>query len=188
MGTDGNAITWALTFIKAHARRLWLVLFLSFPTVGLGLAQPYLTKILIDDGILAGRINVVFWTCALFLAASASLFALSALHRWFYIDVSSRILFDMREDVFRHLLKLSPRFYTHHKKGDILSRIDGDIAQVQRFCTDTLLMMINNTLLLFGSLIIMLGLSWKLSLLAFALLPAQVFFYAPCARASNGLP
>ncbi len=183
MGHDGNAISWALTFVKAHSRRLWLVLFLSFPTVGLGLAQPYLTKILIDDGILAGRISIVFWTCALFLMASLFLFAFSALHRWFYIDVSSRILFDMREEMFRHILKLSPQFYAHTKKGDILSRIDGDIAQVQRFCTDTLLMVINNTLLLFGALLIMLSLNWELSLLAFVLLPAQVFFYAPCARA-----
>jgi|GEM_PF-4881252 len=187
-GNDtANAIGWALGFIKARARRLWLVLFLSFPAVGLGLVQPYLTKILIDDGILARRMDVIVWTCGLFLLASLSLFAINAVHRWLYIDVSSRILFDMREETFRHLLKLSPRFYTHHKKGDILSRIDGDIAQIQRFGTDTLLMLINNTLLLIGSLLIMLSLSWRLTALAFVLLPAQVFFYAPCARALNVL-
>ncbi len=172
---------WVLHFVRRYTSRLALVAMLALPAVGLGLVQPYLTKILIDDGLLAGRFDVVLWTVGAFFAVAVVLFAIGALHRWLYIDVSSRILFDMRESVFRHLLTLSPRFFHQRRKGDILSRIDGDIAEVQRFATDTLLMLFNNVLVLVGALALMISLSGRLALLAFVLLPAQVFFCASCA-------
>ncbi len=69
-------------------------------------------------------------------ASAASL--LWRLNRYFYTRVSAHILFAMRESVFAHLQRLSPAFYARNRGGDILSRLDGDVAEIQRFSVDSL--------------------------------------------------
>ena len=57
-----------------------------------------------------------------------------------------------------------------------MQRLDGDVAQIQRFCTDSLLAGINGILGLIGALALMIYLSWQLSLVALLLLPAEYFY------------
>ena len=73
-------------------------------------------------------------------------------------------------------MMLSPDFYGRWRTGDIVSRLDGDVAEVQRFSTDSLLAVVNGSLALIGSIAIMLWLSPQLTLIAFALLPLQILF------------
>lgn len=143
---------------------------------GFALAQPYFTKILIDDGLLAGNMDMVTRFAALIIIMAFVVFAVSGFNRWLYVGLSGRILFRLRQDVYDHLMKLSPEFYGRWRTGDIVSRLDGDVAEVQRFSTDSLLAVVNGTLALIGSVVIMLALSWQLTLIAFALLPLQVIF------------
>ena len=140
------------------------------------LAQPYFTKILIDDGLMAGNMDMVIRFALLIIVMSIVVFVVSGFNRWLYVGLSGRILFRLRQDVYDCLLKLSPDFYGSWRTGDIVSRLDGDVAEVQRFSTDSLLAVVNGSLALIGSLAIMLMLSWQLTLIAFALLPLQVMF------------
>ena len=153
-----------------------LVMVLAACMTGFALAQPYFTKILIDDGLLAGDMNMVIRFALLIVVMSLVVFVVSGFNRWLYVGLSGRILFRIREDVYDRLMRLSPEFYGHQRTGDIVSRLDGDVAEVQRFSTDSLLAVVNGTLALLGSLTIMLILSWQLTLIAFALLPLQVLF------------
>ncbi len=143
---------------------------------GFALAQPYFTKILIDDGLMAGNMDVVIKFAILIVIMSIVVFGVSGFNRWLYVGLSGRILFRLREDVYSHLMKLSPDFFGTWRTGDIVSRLDGDVAEVQRFSTDSLLAVVNGSLALIGSLVIMVMLSWQLTLIAFALLPLQVIF------------
>ncbi len=140
------------------------------------LMQPYFTKILIDDGLLKGHMDKVIRFAGLIVIMGIVAFIISGINRWLYVGLSGRILFRLREDVYGHLMKLSPDFYAHWRTGDIVSRLDGDVAAVQRFATDSLLAVVNGALALVGSLAIMLFLSWQLTVIAFALLPLQVIF------------
>jgi ATP-binding cassette subfamily B protein len=170
------ALDWLLSFVRPHRVRLAAILLLSLVSTGLGLAQPYITKYLIDDGLLAGRFDIILWLCALMFLVGIAASLLGALNRWHYVDVSARILHALRESVFSHLLTLSPTYYARTKGGDILARLDGDIAEIQRFAVDTFLAFVNGFLALLGALALMLGLSWELTLLALALLPANILF------------
>lgn len=143
---------------------------------GFALAQPYFTKILIDDGLMAGNMDMVINFSILIVVMSIVVFGVSGLNRWLYVGLSGRILFRLRQDVYDHLLKLSPEFFGAWRTGDIVSRLDGDVAEVQRFSTDSLLAVVNGSLALIGSLVIMMMLSWQLTLIAFALLPLQIIF------------
>ena len=114
MNSDGEqaarlgTLRWLAGFVRPQAARLSAVLFLSFLATGLSLAQPYITRYLIDDGLLAGRMNVVLLLCAVLLSAALFGAVLSGLNRWQYVDLSARVLFALRESVFGHLQRLSP--------------------------------------------------------------------------------
>ena len=167
---------WLAGFVRPQAGRLSAVLFLSFLATGLSLAQPYITRYLIDDGLLAGRMNVVLLLCAVLLAAALLGVVLSGLNRWQYVALSARVLFALRESVFSHLQRLSPAYYARARGGDVLQRLDGDVAEIQRFAIDALLSLVNGVIALAGTLALMVILSWKLSLLALAIIPAQLLF------------
>ncbi|MDH3740632.1 MAG: ABC transporter ATP-binding protein/permease [Hyphomicrobiales bacterium] len=140
----------------------------------LALAQPWITKVLIDDGLIGGDFSVVLWMCGLMFAAAVIAAGLAALNRWHYVTVSGHILFALRASVYRHLQTLSPAYFAQVRGGDLMARLDGDVAEVQRFCVDSALALINAVIVLAGAITLMLLLSWQLSLIAFCLLPLQV--------------
>ncbi len=147
---------------------------LSVAASGLALVQPYIIKLLIDDGLIARDFTMVVWMSGLMFSAAILGAGLAALNRWHYVTASGRILFALRESVYRHLTALSPSFYARMRGGDLMARLDGDIAEVQRFAVDSALALLNGVIVLAGALALMLALSWRLSLIAFALLPVQV--------------
>lgn len=176
-------LRWLFGYVRPQARRLALVLALALASSALALVQPYLTKLLIDDGLLHGRVDVVARVAALIVAASVLATALGAANQWQYVALSARVLFAMREAVYRHLQRLSPAFYARTAPGEILARLDGDVAEIQRFAVDPLLSSANAVIVLAGTLGFLVVLSPPLSLLALALLPAEVLFLRRMRRA-----
>jgi len=170
----GERRRWLAGFVRPHLGRLFLVFLLSLGASLLALAQPWLTKLLIDDGLLAGDFRMLALVCGAMLLAALLGAALTALNRWHYVTASSRILFALRESVYRHLQRLSPAYYARVRTGDVMARLDGDVAEVQRFAVDSALALLNGLLVLGGALALMLSLSWQLSLIAFLLLPLQL--------------
>jgi len=165
---------WLFAFVRPHRWRLALVLAVSAAASGLTLAQPLLVRAVIDDGLVARRLDLVGWYCLALLAAALAGTLLAALNRWHYLTLSGRVLFSLREAVFRHLQRLPPSFYARRPTGDLLARVDGDVAELQRFAVDSLLAAVNGALSLAGIVILMAALSPVLLLLAFVALPAQM--------------
>ena len=81
-----------------------------------------------------------------------------------YTRVSADILFDMRLALYEHLQRLSPRFYARTRLGDVIARINGDIGEIQRVAAEAALAWVGNVLFLVGSLVMMVWLDWRLSL------------------------
>ncbi|HKA18506.1 MAG TPA: ABC transporter ATP-binding protein [Blastocatellia bacterium] len=161
-------------FILPYWRGLTLVLALSLVSTLLGLAQPYITKLLIDEALLRRNVTALTTVAALMVAVTVLGFALNILSSYRYVAVSASVLFDMRLAVYQHLQKLSPRFYTRTKLGEIVSRLNNDISEVQRVAADTLLAAVSNVIFLVGSVVIMLMLNWKLFLLSILLIPISL--------------
>jgi len=151
-----------------------LILALSLVSTLLGLAQPYITKLLIDEALLRRNVTALTTVAALMVAVTVLGFALNILSSYRYVSVSASVLFDMRLAVYQHLQRLSPRFYTRTKLGEIVSRLNNDISEIQRVAADTLLAAISNVIFLVGSVAIMLMLNWKLFLLSILLIPVSL--------------
>ena len=163
-----------LTYIFPYWRRLTLVLALSLVSTLLGLAQPYITKLLIDEALLRKNMQALATVAGLMVVVTVLGFAMNIASSYRYVAVSAAVLFDMRLAVYRHLQRLSPRFYTRTKLGEIVSRLNNDISEVQRVAADTLLAAISNVIFLVGSVAIMVLLNWKLFLLSIVLIPVSI--------------
>lgn len=141
----------------------------------LSTALPYLSKLIIDEGLLGRHFALLIELCGAMVGLAALGFGLGALNRFQYVRMSGRILFALREDVYAHLLKLSPEFFRARPVGDLVTRLDGDVAEVQRFSTDTLLAFVNAALLLVATGAIMFALSWKLAAIAVCAVPLHLW-------------
>jgi ATP-binding cassette subfamily B protein len=159
--------------LRPHRSAIGALVLLSLGVSSLALAQPWLTKLLIDDGLLAKDFAAVLrWALAL-LAVALLASAASGFNRWCYTRLSGRVLFALRERVYAHLQRLSPAFYARNSGGDILARLDGDVAEIQRFALDSLFAGISGVFGLLGTLTLMLMLNPMLSLLALAVVPLE---------------
>src|SRR5471032_2380742 len=146
-------------------RRLTLVLALSLVSTALSLALPYLSKDLVNRALLGRDWHALLSIMAQFLAITVAGFVLNMVSGLRYTRVSAEILFDMRLALYRHLQRLSPRFYAGTRMGEIMSRINNDIGEIQRIAAETALAWVGNVLFLAGSTAMLLWLDARLFLL-----------------------
>src|SRR5688572_6853292 len=161
----------AFAYIRPYRRPLAGVLAISLLSTSISLWLPYLTKVFVDDVLIARDARALREVVTLFLISGAVGFVLSLVSGLAYTRVSAAILFDMRRDVYEHLQRLSPRFYASTRIGDIISRINNDIGEIQRVAAETALAWFGNVLFLFGSAAVLVWLDWRLFLVGVATLP-----------------
>ena len=159
-------------------RRLTLVLALSLISTGLSLAVPYLSIGLVDRALLGRDSHALIRIVGWFLGITLLSFLLNMVSGLRYTRVSAEILFDMRLTLYDHLQRLSPRFFARTRLGDIVSRINNDIAEIQRVAAETVLAWVGNVLFLIGTVAMLLRLDAQLFLLSILLVPASVWALA----------
>src|SRR5262245_27674807 len=171
----GSELRRAIAYVVPYWRRLTLVVALSGVSTALSLALPYLSKQLVDRALVGRDLAALYRTVALFALASIASFVMTAITGLRYTRVSADILFDMRLALYRHLQRLSPRFYARTPLGDILARVNNDVGEVQRVAAESLLAWVGNILFLAGSVAAMFWLDLRLSLVALAVVPLSVW-------------
>lgn len=164
-------------WLKPYAPRLILVLLGSLVATGLTLAQPWISKLMIDEALLKRDWPMLVRIAGLMVGATVGGFAVNALVSYRYVALSAQMLFDMRVALLRHLQRLSPRFYGSFRLGDLMSRLNSDVSDVQRVAGDTLLSVLSNMLFFTGSVAMMLWLDWKLFLVGTVLVPFAVMSF-----------
>jgi ATP-binding cassette subfamily B protein len=165
----------ALAYVTPYWRGLLAVMLLGLFSTAVGLAQPYISRLLIDNALLRRNLHALTYIALMMVVVTIVGFVLNIASSYCYVRLSSECLFDMRLAVYRHLQQLSPRYFAQKKLGDIVSRINNDIGEVQRLCSDTLLSVLSNVLFLVGSIAIMSWLNWRLMIASIALLPVGIF-------------
>jgi len=163
-------------FLRPYTARLIFILIISLLATAMGLVQPFISKFLVD-AIVRRDWRALCWVSALMFAATVVGFLINILSSYQYVRVSAAMLFDMRLALYRHLQTLSPRFYAKWRLGDLVSRLNNDIGEVQRVSADTLLSVLSNVVFLVGSIVFMLALNWRLFLLSIALVPLCLYAF-----------
>jgi len=99
--------------------------------------------------------------------------------RFLSARVGEGIIFDLRQAMYNHLQRMSLRFFTHTKSGEILSRFNNDVVGAQNAVTGTVPNLVTNGVTLVSTLAIMISIEWRLALLSVAVLP---LFLLPARR------
>jgi ABC-type multidrug transport system fused ATPase/permease subunit len=158
---------------------------LAFTIVAL--LPPYLAKLAVDDGISEGNLTTLAIVVLAFLAAGVATFVLSSAQTYFTGWVGERALADLRIQLFDHLQRLSLGYYERNRRGAIISRITNDVEALDQLVTDGLSSLVQNSLLLAGTTVVLFLLDWRLALATFVVLPlmaaATVWFRTRSNRA-----
>lgn len=159
-------------YLKPYLPQLVLVLGVSLISTALGLAQPYISKLMIDNALLRHDMDALIEVSAIMAVITIAGFGANMLASYRYVSISAKMLFDIRVALLRHLQTLSPRFYARFRLGDLMSRLNSDVSDVQRVAADTLLSVLSNLLFFVGCVGMMLWLNWRLFLVSVVLVPA----------------
>lgn len=167
-------LRWAWPYVRAQRVRLGAVLVLSLLSTLLSLVIPLLVRELVDRALLARDTVALQRMTAAFFISTALSFGLGFASTLIYTRASAEALFAMRLDVYRHLQRLSPRFFSARPLGDIVSRLNNDVAEVQRVAAESVLASLSNAFSIVGALAMLAVLAPKLLLVAIAFVPPSL--------------
>jgi len=143
---------------------------------GLGLVPALVTKGLID--YLAhprGGLEPLVLIVGAGVGAALLGGLIGMLQSYLSTSISEGIMYDLREQLFGRLLKQSVGFFINSRSGDLLSRMDNDVAGVEDVISDTVFGLVTSAIILISTLALMVSLDWRLTIAAVLILP--VFLY-----------
>jgi ATP-binding cassette subfamily B protein len=135
------------------------------------LAPPFLAKYAVDDGIRRHDLGKLWWIVGAFVLAGLLNWGMSYVQTYLTGWVGERILADLRIGLFRHLQRLSLGFFERTRAGVIISRLTNDVEAIDQLVTDGVTSLVQNTLTLVGTAIILFVLDWRLALATLSVIP-----------------
>ncbi|MGP3980213.1 ABC transporter ATP-binding protein [Streptomyces sp. KR80] len=171
-------------FARPHRRRLAWFLLLSTVTAMLAVATPLLAGRVVDTIVDRSSAGVVIGLAALIAVIAVAEAGLGLVTRWLSATIGEGLILDLRTAVFDHVQRMPVAFFTRTRTGALVSRLNNDVIGAQRAFSDTLSGVVGNLVTLLLTLVVMIGISWQITLLALLLLPA---FLLPARRVGGRL-
>ncbi len=161
-----------------YVRRYWPAVTVGMVSMlvmlGLNLAVPWVVRQAIDHAILGGHARqlglLAFMVVGLKLATGVFAFGRRYSMEW----VAQRVIYDLRNALYQHLQGLSFSFYDQAQTGQLMSRCTQDVETLRRFVGFGVVNLVYNALTLFGILILMIRIHWRLALLSMVTIPFLV--------------
>ena len=174
-GYDPKVARGLLQFVKPYTGQMLVALFFMILVSAASVSGPYFVKLAIDDGIRANDPAALKKIVLIFFAVSVVQLGVNYLRVRIMSRVGQHVLYDVRTAMFNHLQKLSLGFYNRYSVGRVITRVINDVGTLREFITWAVLAIVRNALGIIGTIIAMLTLNLKLSLLTFAVLPIMIF-------------
>jgi ATP-binding cassette, subfamily B, multidrug efflux pump len=173
-GYDPKVARGLLQFVKPYTGQMLIALFFMILVSAASVSGPYFVKLAIDDGITPKDPVALKKIVLIFFAVSVVQLGVNYLRVRIMSRVGQHVLYDVRTAMFNHLQKLSLGFYNRYSVGRVITRVINDVGTLREFITWAVLAIVRNALGIIGTIIAMLTLNLKLSLLTFAVLPIMV--------------
>ena len=165
-------VVWrVLKFAKPY--RVLITIFVALVIVisALNVAPPLIFRQIIDEGILQGDRRVVIILSLTVAGLEVLQAVLNVVQRWFSATIGEGLIFDLRTQVFDHVLQMPVAFFTRTQTGKLVSRLNSDVIGAQQAFTSTLSTVLSNLISLVLVLVAMIVLSWQLTLAALIMFP-----------------
>ena len=160
-----------LNYLKPYALQMTLVLILIGLSAVLGLLPTMITGRMIDEGLIQQNLPVLVRLILLSLLVTVWAQLIGVLQSYLNSWIAQHITFDMRNQMYRHLQKMSHRFFTTNSQGDIITRMTSDISGVQSIITNTMTSILSNSITLVAALIAMFQKNVVLALVGIVIVP-----------------
>jgi ABC-type multidrug transport system fused ATPase/permease subunit len=142
-----------------------------FAATATALAPPFLAKYAVDDAIGENDLGKLWWIVGAFLLAGLANWGMSYVQTYLTGWVGERILADLRNKLFGHLQRLSLGYFERNRAGVIISRLTNDVEALDQLVTDGVTTLVQSTLTLGGTAILLFILDWRLALATLAVIP-----------------
>ena len=175
-------LTRIFSYLKPYGGRLLLVLACIGLSSFFTLLPSILTGKIIDEGLMKRDLGALIKYIALSLAVTLGANLIGVAENYVNTWIAQHITFDMRNQMYAHLQRMSQRFFTSNNQGDIITRMTSDIDGVQRVITSTFSSILSNSLTLVIAMIAMFQKNWLLALIGIVIVP---LFTIPTRRAGH---
>ena len=171
---DSRLMRRLLGYLRPHRQGVAVALVAIVGHSMMQLAQPYLTKVVIDQHILTGDLSGLDRIAILFLVILLTSFALEYVETYTMQMMGQRIMYDLRMQIYRHLQRLDVRFYDRNPVGRLMTRVTTDVDALNDLFASGVISVFRDLFTLLGIMAILLFMDWRLALVAFAVLPLIV--------------
>ncbi|MED5813545.1 ABC transporter ATP-binding protein [Mycolicibacterium sp. 050232] len=161
-------------FSARHHRALGGFVAISVVSALLTVTTPVLAGRVVDAITQGGPASTVVLLACVIAAVALAEAAVALLTRWLSSNIGEGLILDLRTAVFDHVQRMPVAFFTRSRTGALVSRLGNDVIGAQRAFSDTLSGIVANVVTLTLTLVVMLSISWQITLLSLALLPLFV--------------
>jgi ATP-binding cassette subfamily B protein len=177
---DKPAISMALlrrvwSYARPYRGRILVMLATIFGSTFLSLIPPLLFRDLIDNALPNHDPTRLNWLALGMVAVPVVSGGLGVIQRWISAQIGEGVISDLRVSLFAHLQRMSLRFFTNTRTGELMSRLNNDVVGAQQAVTSTMVDIVTNVISLASVLTIMIFFEWRLTLLSIILLPVFIF-------------
>lgn len=171
---DAKLMKRLLKYAKPYATLISICFLLLFLITIADLARPYLIKVSIDDYIAVGNKEGLKNISLIFLLTIIAGFLFNYLQVYLLFYTGQKIIYNMRQELFSHLLRLPLSFFDKNPIGRLVTRVTNDMENLNEMYTAVLVNLFKDIFLLLGIIVIMLKMNWQVALVSFITIPLIV--------------
>lgn len=166
----------AARFFRPYQVRLALIGFLIAASSVIGLANPYLLKLMIDDAFPKGDIGLLGLYAALMVVVPIVNGAIGLAQSWMTASVGQFVMRDLRNVLFTHVQSMPIRFFSETRTGEIQSRLTNDVSGVQSVVSDAAANLASSVAVVVSTLVAMALIDWRLTVVSLCVAPLFLYF------------
>ena len=159
------------SYLKPYAKQLILVFLCIGASSFLTILPTVLTGKILDEGLLKSDLRALVYYIVLSLIVTFIASLIGVAETYINTWIAQHITFDMRNQMYSHLQKMSQRFFTTNNQGDIITRMTSDIDGVKAVITNTFSSILSNSITLIIAMIAMFQKNWILALVGIVIVP-----------------
>lgn len=153
--------TFLSTYLKSQRRRVVLLVLLLFVILALELANPLILREFIDNALAGEPLADLFVLAGMFLGVAVAMQLVSVAETYLAENVGLTATNRLRSDLTLHALRLDPSFHSSHTPGELIERVDGDVATLGNFFSRFVVHLLGNAILMVGVLVMLFSIDWR---------------------------
>ena len=171
---DKALIKRILAYLKPYRLQFTFVFAAILLSAVVGLLPSIITGKIVDEALINKDMKLLIQLLFMAFATLAASQIVGVLESYINAWISQKIIFDMKNQMYRHLQYMPHSFFTTEKQGDIVTRMDTDISGVSTIISGTLSNIVSNTATVVTTLVALFTMSWQLAIVGVIIIPLLI--------------